>query len=71
MELRQLKYFLSVAKNLNFTRSAAELFITQPTLSQQIAELEKEIGVQLFVRSTRKIKLTHAGTTLLGEAKIL
>ncbi|MBP2656361.1 MAG: transcriptional regulator AlsR family [Firmicutes bacterium] len=71
MEIRQLRYFLTVAKYMNFSKAAAELFITQPTISQQIVELEKEVGVKLFTRTTRKIKLTPAGLALQKEAKLI
>jgi DNA-binding transcriptional LysR family regulator len=50
MDINQIKYFLSVAQHLNFTKAAQENFITQPAMSRQISELEKEIGFKLFVR---------------------
>lgn len=61
MELRVLKYFLTVAREGNMTKAAEVLYITQPTLSRQIAELEEEIGTALFVRSNRNVTLTDAG----------
>lgn len=50
MELKQLEYFLKVAEQLNFSRAAESLYISQPALSYQIAELEREVGAELFVR---------------------
>lgn len=61
MELRVLKYFLAIAREQGITRAAEVLHITQPTLSRQIAELEEELGVQLFDRSGRRIRLTDEG----------
>lgn len=69
MELRQLKYFLAVAEHLNFSRAAEALYISQPALSYQIAELEKELGAELFVRDRRKVYLTAAGGSLLEPAR--
>ena len=70
MELKQLRYFLQVAEYLNFSRAAEQLYISQPALSYQIAELERELGVELFVRDRRKVYLTPAGKALLGRAGI-
>lgn len=64
MEFRILKYFLTVAREGNMTKAAETLYITQPTLSRQIAELEEEIGTPLFVRSNRNVTLTDAGVLL-------
>lgn len=68
MELRQLRYFLAVAKHLNFTRAAAEVHIAQPPLSRQISNLEGEIGAKLLERSQRGLKLTPAGVFLVERA---
>jgi DNA-binding transcriptional LysR family regulator len=71
MDIWQLRYFISVAKNLNFTEAAKELYVGQSTLSKQVAELEKELGVQLFIRNNRSVRLTTAGTILLNEAQVV
>lgn len=71
MVLRQLRYFISVAENLNFTEAAKQLYVTQPTVSQQIIELENYLGVKLFVRDKRSVHLTPAGKLFLIEANTL
>lgn len=67
ISLLQIEYFIAVAKSLNFTDAARNLYVSQPSLSKQIALLEKEIGVQLFNRSTRGVRLTPAGAVLYKE----
>ena len=69
MELRVLNYFLTIAREENFTRAARQLHVTQPTLSRQIADLEQELGVKLFVRSNHNIILTEDGMILKRRAQ--
>lgn len=69
MELRVLNYFLAIAREENFTRAAQQLHVTQPTLSRQIAQLEEELGVELFVRSNHNILLTEDGMILKRRAQ--
>ena len=69
MELRVLNYFLVIAREENFTRAAEQLHVTQPTLSRQIADLEKELGVKLFKRSNHSIVLTEDGMLLKRRAQ--
>lgn len=69
MELRELRYFLAVAREESISRAAEALFVTQPNLSRQMHNLEQEIGQQLFIRGTRKITLTQAGQLLRKRAE--
>ncbi|RCX09936.1 DNA-binding transcriptional LysR family regulator [Anaerobacterium chartisolvens] len=67
INMLQIDYFLAVAQYLNFTEAAKSLYISQPSLSKQIAQMEKEIGTQLLLRNKRTVRLTPAGTVLLKE----
>lgn len=73
MELRHLRYFVEIAEQGHYGKAAKNLYVSQPTLSQQIQSLENEIGVELFLRSkrqiARKVELTEAGAEFLREAK--
>ncbi|MDE5721420.1 MAG: LysR family transcriptional regulator [Clostridia bacterium] len=69
MELRELKYFLAVAREESISKAAASLYVTQPNLSRQMQNLEKEIGQSLFMRGTKKITLTDAGKLLKKRAE--
>ena len=67
IELRQLRYFLAVAESLHFKKAADQLFLSQPAISKQIAQLEDAIGIKLFERHSRKVELTGAGQFLQAE----
>lgn len=69
MDLRTLRYFVAIAQEKSFTAAAEKLFVTQPTLSRQIAELEDELGQKLFDRTTRRIELTEKGVFLFHQAQ--
>ena len=69
MELRHLRYFVTVAELLNFTKAATRLHVAQPALSRQIHNLEDELGVPLFERGPRFVKLTDAGIAFMPEAQ--
>ena len=71
IELRHLRAFLAVSEELNFSRAAERLFVSQPALSRQIRALERLIGCDLFHRSTQRVKLTLAGEALLARARTL
>lgn len=69
MEHHQIRYVIEVANCLNFSKAATKLFVTQPTITQQIAKLEKELGLKLFERKTRAVKLTIAGKSFIKQAE--
>lgn len=71
MNINQLKYFISVAEHQSFTKAAAQFFISQTAITQQIHALETSIGTDLIDRSTRPISLTPAGNTFYAEAKAI
>ncbi|GCD94649.1 LysR family transcriptional regulator [Embleya hyalina] len=70
LEVRELRYFIAVAEELNFSRAAQRLGMAQPPLSKAIARMESRLGVRLFERTTRQVRLTDAGRVLLDQARI-
>lgn len=71
VDLRRLRYFVAVAEDLNFTHAAQRLYISQPSLSKQIRELERDLQVELLHRSSQQVALTGAGAALLEHARQL
>jgi LysR family transcriptional regulator, transcriptional activator of the cysJI operon len=71
MDERRLEVFVAVARRLNFSNAARALRLSQPAVSQQVAALERELGAQLFERTTRRVRLTAAGATLLAYSETL
>jgi DNA-binding transcriptional LysR family regulator len=69
MQLDQLRYFLAVARHLSFTRAAESLPLSQPSLTNQVRKLERELGVELFERTTRRVRLTPAGEDFVHAAQ--
>jgi LysR family transcriptional regulator, hca operon transcriptional activator len=69
VELRQLRYFVAVAEELHFSRAAEHLHISPPSLTEQIKNLEEQLGTRLFVRTKRNVALTDAGESFLVEAR--
>ena len=69
ISMLQIEYFLAVAQHLNFSEAARSLYITQPAISRKVAQFEQEVGVQLFVRTKRSVRLTPAGAVLLKELR--
>ena len=71
MDLRQVRYFVAVAEERNFTRAAERLHVAQPPVTRQVQQLEEMLGVQLIERGSRPVKLTEAGEFFLAHARLL
>src|ERR1700752_2728071 len=71
MDLRQLRYFIAVAEEMNITRAAERLHMTQPPLSRQIQQIEESVGLALFERGSRPLKLTEAARIFYAQAQRL
>ena len=71
MDIKHLQYFIQVTHFKSFTKAAEHLFITQPTISKMIKNLETELGVELFDRSRKQLTLTDAGRVVLEQAKLI
>ena len=69
MELRHLRYFICVAEEKSFSAASRKLLISQPSISQQIKDLESRVGTELFVRTKRRVELSGAGEAFLPEAR--
>lgn len=69
LDIRPLRYFISVAEHLNFTEASKRIYVAQPAVSQQISNLEKKVGVKLFHRDKHSVRLTSAGTVFLKDAR--
>ena len=69
MQIQQMRYVLAAAEKKSFSAAAKALFLSQPSLSQQILHLEKELGVPLFVRHSKSVTLTEAGEQFVSSAR--